>query len=184
MSAFFRKEVDNFLYSLKSIKNIRVIVLTALLTAIGVVLELFTNFSLLGGALQLKFSFVPIGICAMSLGPVPAMICAFLTDFLRATLFPTGAYLISLSLCQMTMGLVYGLFFYKRKITLVNIIVATIVNFIITTMFLKSLALAPIYYAGNFFLTMKLRLWYLALLPLEIVVFRILALPISKYSLK
>ncbi len=176
MSAFFQ--------SLKSIKNVRTIVLTALLTAVGVVLELFTNFSLLGGALQLKFSFVPIAICGMILGPVPAMICAFLTDFLRATLFPSGAYLISLSFCQTVMGLIYGLFYYKRKITLKLITITTLTNFLITTFFLKSLALAPIFYAGDFFLTLKLRLWYIALLPVEIIVFRVLANPITKYSLK
>lgn len=180
MSAF----LHNFLLSLKSIKKVRVIVLIALLTAIGVVLEMLTNFSLLGGAVQLKFSFVPIGICGMILGPVPAMICAFLTDFLRATLFPTGAYLVSLSLCQMTMGLVYGIFFYRQKITLKRITVTAIVNFLITTLVLKSLALAPIYYANNVLLTMQLRLWYVVLLPIEIIVFRVLSGPIINYSLK
>ena len=176
--------MSGFFQSLKSIKNVRVIVLTALLTAIGVVLEMLTNFSLLGGAVQLKFSFVPIGICGMLLGPVPAMICAFLTDFLRATLFPSGAYLVTLSLCQTVMGLIYGLFYYKRKITLKLITLTTLTNFLITTMLLKSLALAPVFYAGDFLLTLKLRLWYLTLLPVEIIVFRILCVPVTKYTLK
>ncbi len=176
--------MSGFFQSLKSVKNVRVIVLTALLTAIGVVLEMLTNFSLLGGAVQLKFSFVPIGICGMLLGPVPAMICAFLTDFLRATLFPSGAYLVTLSLCQTVMGLIYGLFYYKRKITLKLITLTTLTNFLITTMLLKSLALAPVFYAGDFLLTLKLRLWYLTLLPVEIIVFRILCVPVTKYSLK
>ncbi len=180
MSSFFKKEIENFLFSLKSIKNVRVIVLTALLTALGVVLEMLTNFSLLGGAVQLKFSFVAIGICGAVLGPVPAMICAFLTDFLRATLFPTGAYLISLSMCQTVMGLIYGLFFFKRKLTLKLITASAITNFVITTLLLKSLCLAPIFYAGDFFLTLELRLWYLLVLPIEILIFRILCTPIAK----
>ena len=73
MSAF----LHNFALSFKSIKKVRTIVLTALLTAIGVVLEMLTNFSLLGGAVQVKLSFIPIGICGMLLGPVPAMLCGF-----------------------------------------------------------------------------------------------------------
>ena len=180
MSAF----LHNFALSFKSIKKVRTIVLTALLTAIGVVLEMLTNFSLLGGAVQVKLSFIPIGICGMLLGPVPAMICGFLTDFLRATLFPTGAYLVSLSLCQTVMGFVYGAFFFRQKITLKRIALTAIINFLLTTLVLKSLALAPIYYANDFLLTLKLRLWYVVLLPLEIVAFRLLNGPIIKYSLK
>ena len=184
MSAFFHKILENFYLSLKSIKQIRVIVFISLFTAIGVVLELFTNFSLLGGAVQVKLSFIPIGLCGMMFGPVPAMICAFLTDFLRATLFPTGAYLVTLSLCQAVMGLVYGIAFYRYKPTLLRFSLTSAVNFIVVTLVLKSLCLAPVYYAGDLILTLALRLWYIILIPVEIIAFRLLAIPVLKSLIK
>ena len=184
MSAFFRKTAEDFLLSLKSISQIRVVVFISLFTAIGVVLETFTNFSLLGGAVQVKLSFIPIGLCGMLFGPVPAMICAFLTDFLRATLFPTGAYLVTLSLCQAVMGLVYGFSFYRRKPSTLRFSITAVINFLLVTLVLKSLCLAPVYYAGDFMLTLTLRLWYLVLIPVEIIVFRLLAIPVLKCLIK
>lgn len=184
MSAFFRSLFQNFALSFKSIKTVRVIVFTSLFTAIGVVLELFTNFSLLGGAVQVKLSFIPIGICGMMFGPAPAMLCAFLTDFLRATVFPTGAYIPTLSLCQAVMGLIYGVCFYRSKITTLKVTLTTLVNFFVVTLLLKSLCLAPIYYTGDILLTLKLRLWYALLIPVEIVAFKVLSAPLLKTLIK
>lgn len=184
MSAFFRSLFVNFALSFKSIKTIRVIVFTSLFTAIGVVLELFTNFSLLGGAVQVKLSFIPIGICGVMFGPFPAMICAFLTDFLRATVFPTGAYIPTLSLCQAVMGLIYGVAFYRQKLTLSRFSITAVINFLIVTLTLKSLCLAPVYYTGDFLLTLKLRLWYALLIPVEIVAFKVLTAPLLKTLIK
>lgn len=184
MSTFFRNLLSGFAQSLKSIKQIRVIVFISLFTAVGIILELFTNFSLLGGAVQVKLSFIPIGVCGAIFGPVPALICAFLTDFLRAMLFPTGAYIVTLSLAQGAMGLIYGFAFYRKPPTLVRISVTALVNFVLVTLLIKSLCLAPVYYANNFWLTLSLRLWYTVLIPLEIVAFKLLFPPLLKTLIK
>ena len=86
----------------------RTLTLTALLTALEIVLSRFLSIS--AWNTKIGFAFVPVVIAALLLGPVWAGIAAALADFLGAVLFPVGPYFPGFTLTAFLMGAVYGLF--------------------------------------------------------------------------
>ena len=91
----------------------RTLTLTALLTALEIVLSRFLSIS--AWNTKIGFAFVPVVIAALLLGPVWAGVAAALADFLGAVLFPVGPYFPGFTLTAFLMGAVYGLFLYRRQ---------------------------------------------------------------------
>ena len=103
----------NFLESAKSIKNLRVLCATALLSALYV--ALYAVKIPLGEQLRITFTFVPVALAGWLFGIVPAVIVGAVGDILGCTLFPQGAYFFGYTLTSMLSGLIFGLFLYKRE---------------------------------------------------------------------
>ncbi|MCR4718389.1 MAG: folate family ECF transporter S component [Firmicutes bacterium] len=102
----------NLSESAKSIKNLRVLCATALLSALYV--ALYAVKIPLGEQLRITFTFVPVALAGWLFGIVPAVIVGALGDLLGCWLFPQGAYFFGYTLTSMLTGLLFGLFLYKR----------------------------------------------------------------------
>ena len=90
----------------------RRIVISGLLLALLIVLSRFV--SIKTQILVISFSFIPIIMSAIWLGPKYSTLIAMLGDLIGAILFPFGTYFIGYTISQALTGLVYGMFLYKK----------------------------------------------------------------------
>ncbi len=93
-------------------QTVRLITFTALLVALGVVLD---RLSVLNPGWKIGFGFIPVVIAAILYGPVIAAIVYGLSDLIAALLLPIGPYFPGFTLCAALMGAVYGIFLYKKN---------------------------------------------------------------------
>ena len=92
--------------------DVKSIALMGLLIALEIILSRFL--SIAAWNLKIGFSFIPVVIAAILLGPVEAALVGAIADFLGAVLFPIGAYFPGFTLTQFIVGLVFGLLLYKK----------------------------------------------------------------------
>lgn len=118
--------------------------LTAMALLIALEIILSRLLSLSAWNTKIGFSFVPVVIAAILLGPVYAGIVGALADFVGALLFPIGAYFPGFTLTAFLTGMVYGLFLYKRQ-SLPRILGAVAVNQFILSLLLNTLWISVLY---------------------------------------
>ena len=117
--------------SLAEFKSLPSLAGAAMLVAMEVLLH-FLFMIPLSETLRISFSFVASAMIGMLYGPVMGMGCGAIADILRYMIKPMGAYFPGYTLTAILSGLVYGLFLYKNKATLLRIIGAkSIVNIIL-----------------------------------------------------
>ena len=103
---------------------------SAMLLALSIVLGYFANLSInfLGtNVIKIGFNVVPIVIVAMLYGPVPASIVGACSDIIGYMLAPKGAYIPGFTISMILIGTVYGLSFYKEKLTLPRVIITELI---------------------------------------------------------
>ena len=88
------------------------VILAGLLLATLLVLSRFL--SIKTPLLVISFSFVPIMLSAIWLGPKYSTLIAALGDFIGAILFPFGTYFPGFTVSSALVGLIYGLFLYRK----------------------------------------------------------------------
>lgn len=93
--------------------SVRTLCKCSLLVALYVVLNRFVSFQALG--LKFGVSFIPMAMCAILFGPWCAALSYAVGDIIGSLLFPMGAYFPGFTLSCALMGLVYGLFFYRKE---------------------------------------------------------------------
>ena len=120
----------------------RTLTLTALLTALEIVLSRFLSIS--AWNMKIGFAFVPVVIAALLLGPVWAGVTAALADFLGAVLFPVGPYFPGFTLTAFLMGAAYGLFLYRRQ-SIGRILAAVAVHQLALSLLLNTLWISLLY---------------------------------------
>jgi ECF transporter S component (folate family) len=123
--------------------QVETITFTALLVALQVVLGNILQVPLMEK--QYNFGFVPIAVAGALLGAPAAMIVGGLGDFLGAHLFPQGAYFPGFTLTNVLVGLVCGLVLYRRKPSIVRVIIAVAVSLLVINWPLNSLWLKMMY---------------------------------------
>lgn len=105
-SVFLIKE-DFFMSKLKKL------ILAGLLLATTIVLNRFL--SIKTPILVISFSYIPVMLSAIMLGPWYTMLIAGFADLIGALLFPFGAYFVGYTISAVISGLIYGLFLYRKK---------------------------------------------------------------------
>lgn len=132
------------------------IILSAMLLALLIVLSRFLSIET--QFLVLSFSFIPIIMSAIWLGPKYSMMIAALGDLIGALLFPFGAYFPGFTVSAAISGYIYGVFLYNKnkvninnkkfllKLIISSILVLGLVNIFITSFWLH-LLYGKAYYA-------------------------------------
>lgn len=127
--------------SAKELKNIYSLAAVAMLLAIRVVLGFFANSTLafFGNTVKITGAFLPIAVTGEMFGPIPAALVGALGDIISFLLNPTGgAYFPGFTISGFLTGLIYGLAFYKNKITVSRVAIAWFVNMILVETFLAA----------------------------------------------
>ena len=119
------------------------IIISGLLLALLIVLSRFV--SIKTQILVISFSFIPIIMSAIWLGPKYSTLIAMLGDLIGAILFPFGTYFIGYTISQALTGFVYGMFLYKKgedlstKEFLIRLTISSLIVLILINVFLTSL---------------------------------------------
>lgn len=114
------------------------ILLNALLIAscvvLGRILSIRTTIITIG------FSFVPIMLGAIILGPKHSTFIATISDIIGALLFPTGSYFFGFTITSFLTGLIYGLILYRKEFKIdKSFIIRLIISTILVTALLNGL---------------------------------------------
>ncbi len=110
--------------------NLRTLTTVSLLLAVTIIISNF--FIPLGDNLKVFFTFLPKAVyCAIG-GPLVGMAAGFAGDIIGYLMHPDGGYFFGYTLSSMLGCFIYGLFFYRTKVTLPRIIVAKVlVNYLV-----------------------------------------------------
>ncbi|MCR5547022.1 MAG: folate family ECF transporter S component [Lachnospiraceae bacterium] len=130
---------------MKKLKNVQVLTVSAFLVAIATVLGFFKI--PITELIEIRFQFLPIAAGGAMFGPAVGGIIGMLTDVLAYLVKPTGAFFPGFTISSILSGIIYGLFFYKKKITIPRIIVCQLTETIICSLIINSINLSILY--GN-----------------------------------
>ena len=112
------------------------LVLMAMFVAVQIILSRFLSINLWN--LKIGFSFIPIVLAGILLGPLSAGLVGLVADVLGATLFPIGAFFPGFSLTSFITAFGYGFFLHKNQ-SMKNIVAAVLFSKIVGTIFLDTL---------------------------------------------
>jgi len=132
------------------LKNLRSLVILAMLLALFVVLGTVANITMFGNAVKLNFTGQPMAIAGALYGPVASLLVGALADIIAIMLVPNGSFFPGITLCAAMTAATYGFFLYKNQITLPRIIGAWVVKALISETFLKAYWLYFMY-GGDYF---------------------------------
>lgn len=122
------------------------IILTALLIALNVILERFVpTYSVWNNNISLGF--VAVAFAACYLGIPYAVAVGGLGDLIGALIKPFGPYFIGYTITNMLVGLILGLFLYK-KATVLRISIAIVINKLICSLILNTIFISVLYRGG------------------------------------
>ncbi len=127
--------------SFGEMKNIYALTAVAMLLALRVVLGMFANATLpfFGNNVKLSGAFLPIAIAGSAFGPVAGAVVGAFGDIISFMIVPTGgAYFPGFTISGLLTGLIYGLAFYKNRVTVFRTIIAWTVNMILVETFLAA----------------------------------------------
>ncbi len=126
--------------------KIRNILLLGLFVALEVILTRF--FSVENQFVRITFAFIPIALSGILFGPVMAGIAAAAADVLGMLIFPKGAYFPGFTLTAFLSGFLYGVFLYKKEITLLRTFFAVLTVIVICSLTLNTVWLVILYNKG------------------------------------
>ena len=95
--------------------------------------------------LRIGINFVLVAVEASILGPVAGMVSAAVTDLLGFAIFPSGPFFAGYTLTAICGSLIYALLFYRRKITVLRITAAKVLNNYLVNVLMGSLWSAVLY---------------------------------------
>ena len=145
---FMLQMKKQFADSFEELKNLRTIVVTALLIAIAAVLGFFSV--QLTENLKIGFSFIANELTAMLFGPVVGGIMGGVADIIKYLLKPTGPFFFGFTFNAILGAVIYGVMLYKKPISFKRILASKIVVAIVVNVFLNTYWLSMLY--GNAFM--------------------------------
>ncbi|WP_346026688.1 folate family ECF transporter S component [Beduinella massiliensis] len=116
---------SSFSASASSLRRTYTLALTGVLIAMQLALSSVAVY--VTADMRITFGFLTIAATATLFGPVVAGVHGALADILACFLFPAGAYFPGYTLTALLVGLLYGLFFYRREVRLWHVLVAQLV---------------------------------------------------------
>lgn len=122
--------------------NIKKLITAAILLALTIIMSRLLSIQM--PLLKIGFSFIPLMISAILLGPAWSTIIAVFADLIGFSLFPSGNFFIGFTISAFLTGLTYGLFLYKKdgifktKILLIRLLLSSTIVLIFISGLLNS----------------------------------------------
>ena len=131
--------------SAKGLKKVKVLTGSALLIAIHVIID-FARI-IVSNVFEISFSFIAIAMAGMFYGPVTAAIIGAAADTIAYLIKPSGFFFPGFTLNMAVMGFIYGMFLYKKRITLKRVALAVLVESVVINLIMTPIWLNIMY--GN-----------------------------------
>lgn len=128
------------------IKKTKTVAVCAMIIAINVVLSFFVP--VFGDYLKIEFGFVTLPVISMMFGPITGCIVGMIQDIVGLIIKPTGGLLLTLTMTDGITGMIYGMMFYKRKVSFVRIFLTQLIIVVAVNIVLNTIALAPTVASG------------------------------------
>lgn len=143
------------LCSSQELKKVRNLVTAALLITIKLILDLFTiQFTQF---LHLSFEFLASATIGLFFGPVVGAMCGGLSDIINYLLNPKGTFFPGFTISAIVGGIIYGIGFYKKKVTFIRCLIVEIAIVVIVDLLLNTYWLSLLYGKG-FFVLLPMRI--------------------------
>ena len=159
------------------------IILTAVLVALNVILERFMpSYSVWNN--NISFGFITVAFAACYLGTPYSMAVGGLGDLIGAVIKPFGPYFVGYTITNILVGLVLGIFLYK-KTTVLRISIATVINKFVFSLIVNTIFIAVLYRGGiaAFWVVLVSRIPFVALMiAVEIILISLLFTQKSKIN--
>lgn len=170
-----------FTDSLLELKNLKSMVMAAMLLAIAVVLGFFTL--QLTEFIKIGFAYIANEFAGMLFGPVVGSLIGALADVLKYMVNPTGPFFPGFTISGFCGGLIYGVVLYKKPLSIKRIIVANTLVTVLVNLLLNTYWLTLLY--GNAYMALLPAriVKQLVMLPIEVILFYAVARVLVKSGL-
>lgn len=138
----------------------------ALMMALGITISAF--FIPVGDNLRIYFSFIPKAIACAIGGPVVALCYGFCSDILGFIIHPSGAFFPGYILSSMLGCLIYALFLFHQRITIVKLFLCKLFVNVFVNLCLGSLWSSMLSGKGYYYYFAKSVIKNTLMLPLEV----------------
>ena len=145
-----KKLATLFQDSYNELKHVRTVTTIAMFASIGIILGSLTV--QIGDFIKIGFSSIANQFVYYLFGPATGCFYGGALDILKYLIKPTGAFFPGWTGGAMTAGVLYGCFFYKRKLTIVRVLAAELCVSVVCNMILGTLWLDMMYGKGFFVL--------------------------------
>ncbi len=125
----------------------QVLAFSGMLIAVAAVLGFFKV--PVSNIFEIRFQSIPMAIGGILFGPITGGIIGAVSDVVCYLVKPTGPFFPGFTISYFLTGLIFGLFLYKKKASLVRIVIAESVNAVLIGILLNSVWLSLLY--GNGF---------------------------------
>lgn len=179
------KQTGYWRAAVNELKSLKRLVFAALICALSIVVGAL--YVMVGDNLRVYFTFFVTAVGCAVYGPVMGVLVAAVTDTLNFLLFPSGPYFPGYMLSEMAAALIYALFLYRKKITVLRLFGAKfLVNYIVNVG-LGCLWSQMLYGKGYLYYLVKSLIKNSLLLPLEVMalaaMFAVLVPVFSRFGL-
>lgn len=152
--------------SVENLKKTRYLALMAAFIAMKIIVGLIRI--PVAQNLRISITFILVALEAAIIGPAAGMVSGAVTDTLSFILFPDGAYFPGYTLTAMCGELIYALFLYHKKITVLRLGTAKFLNNYLINVLMGSLWSAILYDKAFIFYALNSLIKNTAMLPFEI----------------
>ena len=150
------------------LRNVRVLAFSGLVCAMAIVLESFPVY-ILGPSLKIYFSFVVVSLGCAYYGPVVGMIAGGIIDSVGFLLAGYGEpYFPGYLITAVLSGLIYGVLLYKRRPTLLRILIVRLIINYGSNVLLGSVWKSMLYGKGYLYYATSGFIKKTTMLPLEV----------------
>ena len=149
-------------------RRLRVLVLCALYMAASIILGYC--YIPISENLTIRFTYLATATAALVAGPVGGLIYGFTVDILDFFMHPGYSFFFGYTLSAMAGALVYALFFFRQKITIVRIVLCRLIINYGVNVLLGSLWSSMLYSKGYIFYMGRSLVKNTLMLPIEVIV--------------
>ncbi|MFI3116221.1 MAG: folate family ECF transporter S component [Clostridia bacterium] len=160
--------------SLTELKSVKVLVIASIFIALKIAISSIYIPIPNIGTQRIYFSFIVTSLGCAIYGPIVGALSGLVGDILGYLIFPQGAFFIGYTITAIVSGFIYGIFFYKTKVTLLNISICKFLINMLLNVVLNGLW-DSILIGSNYFALVISRIpKNLIMLPIEIFIMYIL----------
>ena len=155
--------------SVKETKDLKKLCICALLMALQIILSNPLFRIPVSENLNITFGYLAVALNSAVCGPILSLIFGFVLDNVSFMIFPSGSYFFGYTISSMAGALVYALFLYRSKISVVRIALAKLTVNLFVNVLMGSLWSAMLYSKGYIFYATSSFIKNMTLLPIEVI---------------